>query len=83
MFVDFPDDSSAWTVEDQFLFGPDLLVAPVTEFGARSRPVHLPAGTAWIDVHTGIEHAGGVTVEAQAPLARIPVFRRAGSTLHL
>ena len=88
MFVDYPDDPSAWTVEDQFLFGPDLLVAPVTELGARSRPVHLPAGpqgidTVWTDVATGAEHAGGTTVEAQAPLARIPVFRRAGSTLHL
>ena len=83
LFVDYPDDPSAWTVEDQFLFGPDLLVAPVTELGARSRPVHLPAGTAWIDVATGAEHTGGGTVEAQAPLARIPVFRRAGSTLHL
>ncbi len=83
LFVDYPDDPSAWTVEDQFLFGPDLLVAPVTELGARSRPVHLPAGTAWIDVATGTECAGGDTVEAQAPLARIPVFRRAGSTLQL
>ncbi|QUQ65961.1 glycoside hydrolase family 31 protein [Kutzneria sp. CA-103260] len=83
LFVDYPDDPSAWTVEDQFLFGPDLLVAPVTELGARSRPVRLPAGTAWIDVATGMEHAGGETVEVQAPLARIPVFRRAGSTLHL
>ncbi|MFI9383278.1 TIM-barrel domain-containing protein [Kutzneria sp. NPDC052558] len=83
LFVDYPDDPSAWTVEDEFLFGPDLLVAPITELGARSRPVHLPAGGTWIDVATGVEHAGGQSVEAQAPLARIPVFRRAGSTLHV
>jgi alpha-D-xyloside xylohydrolase len=80
LFLDFPDDPTAWRIEDQFLFGPDLLVAPVTELGARSRPVYLPAGTAWLDTHTGDEHAGGSTVEAQAPLARIPVFRRAVTT---
>ena len=83
LFVDFPDDAKAWAVEDQFMFGPDVLVAPVVELGARSRPVYLPAGTVWRDAWSGTEHAGGTSFEAAAPLERIPVFVRATSDLKL
>jgi hypothetical protein len=51
--------------------------------GARSRRVYFPAGRAWRDAWTGEEHAGGSTLTAEAPLERIPVFQRAGSTLAL
>jgi len=81
LFFDFPDDERAWTVDDQFLFGPDVLVAPVTEAGARSRPVYLPAGTRWLDPVTGAVHDGGVTIEAPAPLEYIPVFVREGAVV--
>jgi alpha-D-xyloside xylohydrolase len=77
LFVDFPHDPRSWSVEDEFLFGPDVLVAPVTEYGARAREVYLPAGATWIDMATRAEHAGGTVVQADAPLARIPVFVRA------
>jgi alpha-D-xyloside xylohydrolase len=73
LFVDFPDCE---TIEDQFLFGPDILVAPVTEAGARSRSVRLPAGARWRDAWTGAIHDGGQTIVADAPLERIPVFLR-------
>ncbi|GAB2971990.1 glycoside hydrolase family 31 protein [Saccharothrix stipae] len=79
LFVDFPDDERAWQVEDQFMFGPDLLVAPVTEYRARARTVYLPAGTDWTDAWTGAPAVGGTTVDAAAPLDRIPVFVRAGA----
>ncbi|MFJ9779308.1 TIM-barrel domain-containing protein [Amycolatopsis sp. NPDC101161] len=78
LFVDHPDDPRAWQVEDQFLLGPDVLVAPVTEAGQRSRPVYLPAGTRWVDA-SGAVFDGGTTVEAAAPLDRIPVFTREGA----
>ncbi|WP_309111293.1 TIM-barrel domain-containing protein [Saccharothrix sp.] len=81
LFFDFPDDEQAWTVDDQFLLGPDLLVAPVTEAGARSRPVYLPTGTRWLDPTTGTTHDGGTTVEAPAPLDHIPVFVREGAAV--
>jgi alpha-D-xyloside xylohydrolase len=79
MFFDFADDPKAWEIEDQYMFGPDILVAPVVELGARSRKVYLPAGTAWQDAWTGKKLAGGQALEAAAELERIPVYFRAGS----
>jgi alpha-D-xyloside xylohydrolase len=77
LFFDFPDDPRAAAVEDQFLFGPDLLVAPITEYQARERSVYLPAGTEWGDAwNVAHVHDGGTTVAAPAPLERIPVFIR-------
>jgi len=83
LFVDFPEDQKAWQVEDQFLFGPDLVVAPVVAEGVRTRPVYLPSGTAWRCAWTGKVHKGGTIFKAEAPLARIPVFIRQGSKLQL
>jgi len=82
LFVDFPTDSRVWTVDDEFLFGPDILVAPVAEPGVREREVYLPPGS-WVDTATGMEHAGGRKVTVAAPLERIPVFVRAGADLPL
>ncbi|HBP38322.1 MAG TPA: family 31 glucosidase [Clostridiales bacterium] len=79
LFYDFPNDAAAWAVEDQMLFGPDVLVAPVMAAGQRSRPVYLPAGAAWRDAATGQAYPGGTTVTTEAPLNRIPVFVRAGA----
>ncbi|MGW1026703.1 glycoside hydrolase family 31 protein [Streptomyces sp. NPDC002577] len=79
LFVDFPDDEAAWAVEDQFLFGPDILVAPVTSAGATERQVYLPEGRSWTDAWTGREYAGGRTVTADAPIEHIPVFVAQGS----
>ena len=85
--LDFPEDEKTWDLGDQFMFGPALLVCPVTEpfrFGVKERKketrrVHLPCGTAWFDFWTGREYEGGVEVDAAAPLDRIPLFVRAGS----
>jgi len=77
--MDFPDDRKGWSINDQYLFGPAFLVAPVTEFKARSRSVYLPAGATWFDFYTGRSQAGGKTVTAAAPFERMPLFVRAGS----
>jgi alpha-D-xyloside xylohydrolase len=60
---------------------PDLLVAPVTEAGARERDVYLPAGADWRDAWTGRVHPGGRTVLTDAPLDRIPLYLRDGAEL--
>jgi len=81
LFFDFPDDARCQAVADQFMFGPDLLVAPVLAEGARSREVYLPAGTQWTDAWTGRQIDGGCTLTAPAPLDRIPLYLRNGATL--
>jgi alpha-D-xyloside xylohydrolase len=77
--MDFADDLAARNVRDEYLFGKAFLVAPVHKHKARSRPVYLPAGAAWYDFHSGTQHAGGETIDAAAPLSRMPLFVRAGS----
>ncbi|HKU88356.1 MAG TPA: TIM-barrel domain-containing protein [Steroidobacteraceae bacterium] len=77
--MDFIDDLAARDVKDEYLFGNAFLVAPVYKYQARSRPVYLPAGTSWYDFHTGKRFEGGQTVEAAAPLGRMPLYVRAGS----
>ena len=79
LFVDFPADPGAWDADDEFMFGPDLLIAPVLEPGARTRDVHLPAGAAWINAATGEEHAGGNIIGVPLSPERIPVFVREGA----
>ncbi|MBE1491871.1 glycoside hydrolase family 31 protein [Plantactinospora soyae] len=83
LFVDFTSDPVSWTVEDQFLLGPDLLVAPVTAAGERERDVYLPAGIDWLDPYTGRTHSGGQTIRAAAPLRHIPVLVRHPAAPHL
>ena len=79
LFLEFPADDTCWQTGDQYLFGADYLVAPVTELGARRRRVYLPAGTRWLDAWTGDKHAGGQWIDAPAPLEQMPVYLRAGS----
>ena len=76
VFFDFADDPKTVEVEDQFLFGSDLLVAPITTYEARSREVYLPTGAEWTDAWTGKTLPGGQTIEADAPIERIPVYVR-------
>ncbi|MCL2464953.1 MAG: family 31 glucosidase, partial [Micrococcales bacterium] len=76
LFLGFPDDRRCWDADDEYLFGPDLLVAPVAEPGADSREVYLPAGTRWVSLPTGETFDGGRTVRADAPLDVIPVYAR-------
>jgi len=81
LFFDFPDDAAAQSVDDQFLFGPDLLVAPVLHSGVTKRKVYLPAGATWAEAWTGKKFKGGQTIEAAAPLDRIPLYLRDGTKL--
>ena len=75
MFYEFPEDARCWELSDQYMFGPDYLVAPVLAPGALSREVYLPAGR-WQDIRTGETLEGGRTVTAEAPLDSIPVFKK-------
>lgn len=79
LFFNFPDDPTSYDVEDQFMFGADLLIAPITEEGAVSRKVYLPAGADWVEAWSKQEYMGGQILQAEAPLERIPVYWRKGS----
>ncbi len=64
LFVEFPDDPGSWNVDDEYLYGSSLLVAPLMHEGATGRAVYLPPGT-WIDYQSGKSYAGGwQTIEA-------------------
>jgi alpha-D-xyloside xylohydrolase len=83
LLLEFSHDETCWDVDDQFMFGPDLLVAPVLEQGADDRSVYLPAGTKWTDAWTGASVPGGAVVTTDAPLERIPIFLRDGARLDI
>jgi alpha-D-xyloside xylohydrolase len=83
LFMDFPHDSNVANIGDEYMFGPALLVAPVTEQGSTTRPVYLPAGTDWYNFWTNERVHGGQTITVAAPIDTIPLFVRAGSILPL
>lgn len=81
LVMDFQTDTNVFDLKDEYLFGPAILVCPVTQADATTRPVYLPAGTKWYDFWTGKASAGGETVDAAAPIETEPLFVRAGSIL--
>ena len=84
MYLEYPDQEPAYTFQQQYLFGKDLLVAPITAPGEGKparKEVFLPAGQDWFDFFTGDFYAGGQTIVHECPLDRMPLFVRAGSIL--
>jgi alpha-D-xyloside xylohydrolase len=83
LFMDFGGDPKVADIRDEYMFGPALLVAPVTEQGMTTRDVYLPAGTDWYNFWTNERVHGGQTITVAAPIDVIPLFVRAGSVLPL
>ena len=82
LVLNYPDDPRTWTLDHQYLWGDDLLVAPVTREGATAWPVYLPRGS-WFDYWTGERHEGPRGVTLEAPLDRLPLLVRGGAILPL
>ena len=76
LFYDFPEDKICYEIDDQYMFGPDILVAPVLEKDAVSRKIYLPSGSEWVDALTGKTWKGGRTIDYKVSLENIPVFTR-------
>lgn len=76
LFYEFPEDPTCWQVEDEYLYGPDYLVAPVLTAGQRTRRVYLPAGASWTHLETGETQKGGQWLDVPCPLDSMPVFVR-------
>jgi alpha-D-xyloside xylohydrolase len=83
LFMDFPKDEKVTGLGDEYMFGPAFLVAPVTDQGATTRMVYLPAGTDWYNYWTDQRLHGGQTIEVDAPIDTLPLFVRAGSIVPL
>ncbi|HKJ33970.1 MAG TPA: TIM-barrel domain-containing protein [Balneolales bacterium] len=79
--MDFPNDQNVRDIRDEYMFGPDLLINPVTTYKARSRKVYLPKTAGWYNLNTDAFYKGGQTINAKAPYDRIPVYVKAGSIL--
>ena len=80
LWMDF-SDRNCTDIDDEFMFGPAMLIAPVVEQGAVSREVYLPEGCKWYDFYTNELLDGGSTVIADAPIDRIPIYIKAGSII--
>jgi alpha-glucosidase len=80
LLLNYQDDYNTLTIDDQFMIGADLLVAPVVQPGLMTRRVYLPEGT-WIDYWTDKKIAGGRVIQADAPLDTVPMYVRAGSII--
>ena len=80
---DFRRDDNVLNLADQFMFGPAIMVNPVVQPAATNRDVYLPAGQDWFDFWTGQRFPGGQHIQADAPLATLPLFVKAGSIIPL
>lgn len=95
LIAEYPDDDRVCGIEDEYLFGPFMLIAPVyvamyylpgSEKAGdvqKSRDVYLPKGCGWYDFHTGKYYEGGQIISSEAPIDRIPVFVREGAIIPL
>lgn len=83
LFYEFPSDAQCWDIKDEYMFGPDILVAPIVYAHARSREVYLPEGTVWTLASTGEHFQGGKSYEIDAPIETIPIFLRNGAQSYL
>lgn len=83
LVMDWRTDQKTWNIGDQFMFGPAILVSPVLKADATRRSVYLPPSPAWYNFWTGESTRGGKEIDADAPLAQMPLYVRAGSILPL
>lgn len=74
LFYEFPEDPYCWEVEDVYMYGDKLLVAPILESGAERRNIYLPAGYSWQDCETKVIYEGGQRVEIPVSMETMPVF---------
>ena len=84
MYLEYPGQEAAYTHDQQYMFGKEFLVAPITSPG-NGKPVikeiYLPAGEDWFDYFTGDIHQGGRTIAYECPIDRMPLFVKAGSII--
>ena len=83
LFYELPEDETCWVVSDEYMYGPDILVAPVCYENAMEREVYLPAGETWIHAGTGQSFEGGQSYMIEAPIDTLPIFLKNGKQDYL
>ncbi|MCO7127902.1 family 31 glucosidase [Sporolactobacillus shoreicorticis] len=83
LFYGFPKDRNTWPVDDAYMYGDDILVAPIMQAGATQRTVYLPEGASWTNAHTGKEYQGGQRIMVNAPIETLPIFLKDGHCAEL
>jgi alpha-glucosidase len=80
LLLNYQDDANTYNLDDQFMIGEDLLVAPIVKPDVTRRLVYLPAGV-WYDYWTNKKYTGGTMISVEAPLETVPLFVRAGAMI--
>jgi alpha-D-xyloside xylohydrolase len=80
LIMDYRTDANVVNIDNQFMFGPFMMINPVYTAGATNRSVYLPTGD-WYDFWTGERISGGTTITIRAPLDTLPIFVKAGSII--
>jgi alpha-glucosidase len=81
LWYEFPEDKGTYLVNDEYMIGDDVLVAPVVKEGMTTRDVYLPLGAEWVDWWTGEKLESGKTHNLPVPIDRLPIFVRVGSVI--
>ena len=76
LFYEFPEDAACWEIEDEYMYGDKVLVAPILEAGMKKRRVYLPSGCRWKEGETGMTCEAGQWIEVEVTLDYMPVFVR-------
>jgi oligosaccharide 4-alpha-D-glucosyltransferase len=79
LFYEFPGDTNAYNIEDEYMFGPDFLIAPILKPDLKTRQVYLPKGDFWYDFWSNLRVTGGQNIDVPVDIQTIPIFVRAGS----
>jgi alpha-D-xyloside xylohydrolase len=78
MFYEFPEDEMCWQLQEQYMYGEDMLIAPMLYEDIYDREVYLPQNIEWKNIHNGMIHQGGQMIKVHAEIDEIPVFIRNG-----
>ncbi|HEX8060427.1 MAG TPA: TIM-barrel domain-containing protein, partial [Cyclobacteriaceae bacterium] len=81
LVMDFNNDPKVRDIADQYMYGPSIMVCPVTDYKARKRDVYLPAGNGWYDFYSNKYYDGGQKITVDAPLNMVPLFVREGAII--
>lgn len=81
LIMDFGHDAAVYNISDQYMFGKDIMVCPITGPGVVERMVYFPKGQVWYDFYSGKVYEGGQSISVPAPYGKMPLFVKAGAVV--